>query len=324
MTIGDGVTVLPVSVVIPARNEEATLGALLASLNGQAAAPAEVVIVDAGSTDGTVGVARAHASSFATVVVEAGAATPGRARNVGVAAATQDWVAFIDAGTVVSPQWLHELWAVQLRDGAQVVSGSCEVAPRSWFEEGAVIAHLPAKARVEGGLARFPSVPGSLVHRSAWEAAGGFPDLRAGEDLVFLERLGALGATTAVAPSATYSWSFVATAGEAFRRYRLYSKHNVFAGRQATWHHGVARFYACCLPFVVLAAVHRRAWGLVPVLGLSARAANRLRRQGTERPVSWMLNPRRFAAVLEATVVVDAATFAGWIDARRSTGSEPS
>ena len=46
------------SVVIPALNEERHLGGLLSDLAAQTRPPDEVLVVDAGATDGTVGVAR--------------------------------------------------------------------------------------------------------------------------------------------------------------------------------------------------------------------------------------------------------------------------
>src|SRR5262245_27595295 len=47
-----------VAVIVPARNEARTLPVLLADLAAQRPAPAEVVVVDDGSDDGTAAVAR--------------------------------------------------------------------------------------------------------------------------------------------------------------------------------------------------------------------------------------------------------------------------
>ncbi len=84
-----------VSVVVPARDEEASLPALLASLRAQSTPPAEIVVADGGSRDRTVEVARAAGAR----VLELGPAYPGRARNQGIRAATHDWIALIDAGS---------------------------------------------------------------------------------------------------------------------------------------------------------------------------------------------------------------------------------
>src|SRR6266581_2984663 len=58
-----------VSVIVPARNEEASLGACLQSLTAQSGVPFEIIVVDDASTDRT----RAIAESFANIqVIEAG------------------------------------------------------------------------------------------------------------------------------------------------------------------------------------------------------------------------------------------------------------
>src|SRR4051812_41125843 len=62
-----------ISVVIPARNEEATVVTLLASLRECGAELCDIVVVDDGSEDATVSVARAGGAR----VVPAGAPPPG-------------------------------------------------------------------------------------------------------------------------------------------------------------------------------------------------------------------------------------------------------
>src|SRR5438046_10244150 len=85
------------SVVIPTRNRRATLTALLERVAPQAAAAgAEVVVVDNGSTDGTrEALARLAAEGRLRVVLEP---TPGatRARNAGAPPAPGEVIAFVD------------------------------------------------------------------------------------------------------------------------------------------------------------------------------------------------------------------------------------
>lgn len=93
-----------VSLVIPVRNEEQSLPSLIESIKQQTFEPAEIIIVDGGSVDGTVRVAKEIAGRDPRFrVVEAGPATPERGRNVGVAAARYDWIAFTDAGIRLEP-----------------------------------------------------------------------------------------------------------------------------------------------------------------------------------------------------------------------------
>jgi glycosyltransferase involved in cell wall biosynthesis len=90
------------SVVIPAFNAERTLGAVLSSLADQAPRPAEVVVVDDGSTDTTAEIAAAHG---ARVVPGSGIGYAGGARNRGWDAATGDVVVFLDSDAVPAAGW---------------------------------------------------------------------------------------------------------------------------------------------------------------------------------------------------------------------------
>jgi len=118
------------SVVIPAFNEQAYLGACLASLAAQDYPGAfEVIVVDNNSTDDTAVIA---AAAGATVVVE-----PERgvcqARQRGTEAARGEIVISTDADTTFPPGWLSGIDAAFARHpGAVAVAGPCHFvgAPR--------------------------------------------------------------------------------------------------------------------------------------------------------------------------------------------------
>src|SRR5262245_59531612 len=75
---------LEVSVVTPLRNEARSLATVIAGLRQQTFEPAEVILVDGGSTDDTVELARHMTQKDARFrIIEAGPSTPGRGRNLG-------------------------------------------------------------------------------------------------------------------------------------------------------------------------------------------------------------------------------------------------
>lgn len=87
------------SFIIPAYNAEATLGRTLDTLLAQTRDDWEAIVVDDGSTDGTLGLAETYALRDARVRVMSVQTTGGvcRARNAGLSLSTSEWVCFLDA-----------------------------------------------------------------------------------------------------------------------------------------------------------------------------------------------------------------------------------
>jgi glycosyltransferase involved in cell wall biosynthesis len=310
---------LQISLVVPVRNEEESLARLVSSIRAQTRQPEEVLLVDGGSNDRTVELARELAAGDERFrVVEAGEASPGRGRNVGASEARYPWLAFTDAGIGLDPEWLERLAEqVEAEPETEVVYGNFDPVTRTFFERCAAIAYVAPKTPHgdDGSLTRGRFIASSLMRREVWRRAGGFPDMRAAEDLIFMERVEAEGARTRWAPRANVRWQLQPNLARTFRRFALYSKHNVWAGRQRFWHYGIARQYAVALLFVVLAVVHSVWWLLVPALGLAARAAKSILRHREGRGLLWALNPLQFAGVVLVLLTVDLATFVGWAQA---------
>jgi glycosyltransferase involved in cell wall biosynthesis len=311
-----------VTLVVPVRDEEEAVDRLAALIEAQTYEAAAVLFVDGGSRDGTV--ARLHAWCTTRPrwrVLEPGEATPGRGRNVGIEAASTTWVALTDAGVDIDRHWLARLVSVAAADHTvDVVWGNYEAAAVGRFGALAELAIVHAPEATDRGPMRGPFVPSSLVRREAWARAGGFPNLRAGEDGIFVRRLEEHGARVGHAPEAVARWHPPATPLATYRRFRTYSRVNALAGEQQRWHYGVARMYLAASPFAIL-ALRRRRWAAVPVAGLLARSVVTLGRRREGRGLGWALHPGRVAGVAAVLLLMDAATFAGWMDAARERRS---
>jgi glycosyltransferase involved in cell wall biosynthesis len=307
-----------VSLVVPVRDEEKSLPELIGGINRQTYPPAEIIIVDGGSVDRTLDLARQMtAGDVRCRVLEAGDGSPGRNRNVGAEAARHPWVAFIDAGTWPEPAWLEHLVEAARTPGAEVVYGNYEPVEGSFFERCAALAYPAPKVDRAGGRMRGPSAASLMLRREAWRKAGGFPDMRAAEDLVFFGRIDDGGFKVAWAPRATVRWQLQPTFTLTFRRFVLYSMHNVWAGRQWDWHHGVARQYALVAPFIGLSALHTPWWLVAIPLWLAARVFRNVWRRREGRGLLWAVSPARFAGVASILLTIDLATFVGWAKAKR-------
>jgi len=175
-----------VSVVVPAFDAEATLGAAISSALWQSYRDFEVVVVDDGSGDATGAIASSFPQPVRVVRQEnAGVAA---ARNRGVAEAQGELIAFCDADDVLLPQHLEALVAVYDRHGG-IATSNCY-----WLFPGGIDA---TRTRYKG---RFPS-PGrqrlaileqnfvstmSLFPKALVEQVGGFDEeLEVAEDWDF-------------------------------------------------------------------------------------------------------------------------------------------
>ena len=83
------------SIIIPAFNAAATLGRAVESVRTQSWPAHEIIVVDDGSTDSTVEIARQYGD--AVRLIQQPNSGVSAARNAGAAAATGDWLAFLDA-----------------------------------------------------------------------------------------------------------------------------------------------------------------------------------------------------------------------------------
>ncbi len=115
-------TLSTISVVIPCLNEEQNICAVL---DGLPASVTEVVIVDGGSTDGSVQVAREHRPD--SVFVNQHAPGKGAGSIAGLLAATGDIVVLMDSDCSMAVADIDKFVA-RLRAGADVVHGSRNLA----------------------------------------------------------------------------------------------------------------------------------------------------------------------------------------------------
>lgn len=133
------------SVVIPAYNAARTLAETLASVLAQTLPPAEVIVVDDGSTDGTAAIAAAFGAPVCLInQMNTG---PGSACSRGVRAATSPWVALVDADDLWLPTKMsRQLQALEADSGLAAIG--CKMRQ---FEHGRVDDGL---GEVRGGLIR--------------------------------------------------------------------------------------------------------------------------------------------------------------------------
>lgn len=96
---------MDVSVILPAYNEENWIEPVLQALRSQK--PAEIIVVDNNSTDGTAKIAKKYADKILTQKQQGIALS----RNLGAEKASSPILAFLDADCIPGPKWLESVRA---------------------------------------------------------------------------------------------------------------------------------------------------------------------------------------------------------------------
>jgi glycosyltransferase involved in cell wall biosynthesis len=96
-----------VTVIIPAYNAEDCLGETLASIQAQTFTDLEVLLIDDGSTDGTLRVADEYSKSLNLTVIQQANAGPSAARNNGIRRARGRYCALLDADDLMLPELME-------------------------------------------------------------------------------------------------------------------------------------------------------------------------------------------------------------------------
>lgn len=206
---------IDVSVVIPARNEEAYIGRALRSVALQAwpLERLEAIVVDNGSTDGTARIVETLAPSLAplrVLVVQEPRPGRSRAKNRGAAKARGELLLFLDADSAMAPTLVAELVAHQHggypAGSIRVIADTVDFFDRWFFD------------LMEVGKTYFGIRAQMLYCSRAWfERLGGFDEsLEIAEDREFLQRLQGRGI-----PVCHLTTSWIATSPRRLRRWPL-------------------------------------------------------------------------------------------------------
>lgn len=290
-----------ISVVSTVLNETGSLPRLLESLAAQTRPPDEVVVCDGGSTDGTLPLLEAE-SRLSLRLVRRPGANISQGRNAAIEAATGEVIAVTDAGVRLSPQWLEKLVAPFEDAGTQTVAGFFRPDPRTVFETAMGATVLPELREINP--ARFlPSSRSVAFRKSAWAAAGGYPEwLDYCEDLILDFRLRDLYGPFVFAPEALVHFRPRPNLRAFFVQYYRYARGD---GKAALWRkrHAIRYLtYLVAVPLIAIAGALVSPWWwalyLAGIPGMFWTGWRRLARMWGD------LNPaQKFQAALWAPVI---------------------
>lgn len=308
---------MPVSLVLTVKNEAATIGPMLESVARQTRAPDEIVIVDGGSSDGTVDALLAQGDCVGAAPLRleiAPGCTIAQGRNLAVMLAREDVLAVTDGGCVLDRLWLERL-TEPFESNSQrpdVVSGFFVAAPVGVFELALAATTLPDADELDVDTF-LPSSRSVAFTRDAWLRAGGYPEwLDYCEDLVFDLALQRAGCRFAFAPDAICYYRPRPSVGAFFRQYYQYARGD---GKADLWRRRHAiRYAAFAAATALLVSGWRAPWLLIPLLlggaGYLRRPYRRLARPLRGRGAGAALQAAAWVPVLR--LVGDVAKMAGY------------
>lgn len=200
------------SVIVTCKNEANSIERFLASIAEQTVPPAELVICDGGSTDGTAQLIehwyKAHDVPWSLQLLVSPGANIAKGRNIAIAAAKEEILVCTDAGVVLEPEWYARMVApFALQETVDVVAGWYQMRPKTSLHRGLERFIVPQLSAVSP-RAVLPSARSVAFRRALWKMAGGFPEYLsfAGEDTGFALALRSVSQRWAFVPEAQVVW----------------------------------------------------------------------------------------------------------------------
>ena len=212
---------MKVSLIITTLNEAETIKPLLNSIFEQSLTPSEIIIVDAGSTDGTVEILKQYPITHR--VCDRGT-NRSVARNLGIKLAKNEIIAVTDAGCIADKHWLERLVKPFKNKAVVSVAGYYRPVTKTVFQKclAPFVAVMPDKFDPKTYLPSSRSL--AFRKGAAW-----YPEeLNYCEDLIFAQRLKAAG-KMALAKTAIVNWRQADNWRQFFRQIYHYAQGDVRA-----------------------------------------------------------------------------------------------
>ena len=280
-----------VSVVTTLFNEADGVIALLDSILGGTASPAEVVVADGGSDDGTLDLLDDFALTHPEVRVIKDSGGRSAGRNAAIGAASNQTIVCIDGGCIARADWLERI-IEPFENGARWVGGFYEPKGRNVMTKAIGLSMVYVREEAEGHF--MPSARSMAFDRELWKEVGGFPeDVQFGEDTVFADSLMLAGHEVVFVPGAIVDWTPPLGLSEQARTMFAWGEGDGLKGLRSEHYKRVAGAVAGSVAMLLgLAAVEPRliplaAVPLVPVV----RDHSRLKYRHMQGWTKWVLIP---------------------------------
>jgi glycosyltransferase involved in cell wall biosynthesis len=182
------------SIVVPLWNKQRLVSATVASVLAQTFQGFELIIVDDGSTDGSLDRLAAFDDPRINILTQPNAG-PGAARNRGIEAARHDWIAMLDADDIWLPDHLAELDRVRRlfpRSGLIAAGFVCSDRSERHHPSATTEARIESVnyfERIADGEWDLFCTSTSAIPKRSYENLGGFGDDMVAQDVEYWSRI---------------------------------------------------------------------------------------------------------------------------------------
>jgi rhamnosyltransferase len=207
------------SIVIRAYNEEKHIGRLLEGIRQQTIRDVEIILVDSGSTDGTVSVVE----SFGARIVRIPSAefTFGRSLNLGIQAATREWIVIASAHVYpVYPDWLESVLKPFANENVALTYGKQRGPETAYFSEQQIYHQWYPDVSKPRQATAFCNNANAAIRKSLWQQNHYDETLTGLEDLAWGKWAKEQGHDIAYVAEAEIIHVHDETPGGVFNRYR--------------------------------------------------------------------------------------------------------
>lgn len=274
-------------------NEEEDMAIFLKSLMDQSMLPAEIVIVDGGSSDNTKSIIVDFFKNLAVEdknpvgdllyegtliskgisrtkikIYERRGAAISKGRNTAIKNSSCDFICASDAGCILDKNWLEEIAGSLFSTGNNdAVGGFNLAAPGNFFQTCLASCIMQKKTKIKPNE-YMPSSRNFGFKKTVWHTVGGYPeDMDYGEDMKFNFNIKAADFRIGYNPEAIVYWKMRKNLKAVFKQFFRYAKGDAI-GKMYFYRHLIRFFSFIVFILIILVSILFSPWFLTSFIFL--------------------------------------------------------